>query len=269
MSETRSRARLGSAAGFVLGAVAILVALYLEGGQIAQVLQPTAALIVLGGTAGAVLVQFSPGALRHAARYALEAMGPAVETRTRREQIVQFAVKARRSGMLSIDGELKGVDDPFFRRTLMMAVDGVSVAEMRDILGPELDRLEEEDERAAQVWEAAGGFAPTIGILGAVLGLIQVMQKLDNIGAVGRGIAVAFVATLYGVGSANLLFLPLAGKLRMRARDMGALREMTLEGVIAMVEGANPRLLRERLGVAIPLPAAGEAPNNVRRMAGR
>ena len=150
--------------------------------------------------------------------------------------------------MVSLDGELKQIADPFFRRALMLAIDGIPPRDLRDIMELELARLEEQEEQSAKVLEAAGGYAPTVGILGAVLGLIQVMQRLDNINEVGRGIAVAFVATLYGVGLANLLFLPLAGKLRLRARDVQALREATLEGVLAMAEGASPRAMREKLG---------------------
>ena len=245
------RVEKGTAGGLLLAGFALVFGLLLEGGRLHQVLQPTAALIVLGGTFGAVLQQFPLQAVSAALlrmRAAFEASSP--EARLRREQIVRLALQARRNGLASLDPELKKVDDPFFRKALMLAIDGIGARELREIMDLELTRVEEQEEQAARVWEAAGGFAPTIGILGAVLGLIQVMQRLDDFGEVGRGIAVAFVATLYGVGFANLLFLPLAGKLRLLAREAQLLRETTLEGVLAMVEGASPRTLREKLGAS-------------------
>ena len=259
----------GTTGGLLVAGGAIALGLFLEGGNLKQVLQPTAAVIVLGGTLGAVLVQFPLPVVRLALRGMRDAFaGGQLGARGRTAQmdsIVRLAMQARKHGLVSLDPELKKIEDPFFRKTLMLAIDGMQAREVREIMELELLRLEEEEERPARVWEAAGGFAPTVGILGAVLGLIQVMQRLDNIGDVGRGIAVAFVATLYGVGLANLLFLPLAGKLRLRAREAQLLRETTLEGVIAMVEGASPRALREKLGAQ-----AGErAPAQVAQMVAR
>ena len=242
--------------GLCLAATAILLGLFLEGGHVAQILQPTAAIIVLGGTLGAVLVQFPASVVAQAVRQLLTDAPAASEARGRMEQLLKYGLQARRSGIVSLDPELKKIQDPFFHKVLMLAIDGIGAREIRDIMELESMRLEEEEERAARVWEAAGGYAPTVGILGAVLGLIQVMQRLDDLGGVGRGIAVAFVATLYGVGVANLLFLPLAGKLRLRAREAQMLRETTLEGVLAMADGATPRTLRERLGGRATAPLA-------------
>ncbi len=247
----------GTIAGLVIAPIAILAGLFLEGGHLRQVLQPTAALIVAGGTLGAVLVQFSFRTVRAATlrlRDALCSEAPPLRPRT--DQLVRLALQARRHGLVSLDPELPKIHDSFFRKSLMLAIDGVSGRELRDIMELEKLRMEEEEEEAARVLEAAGGFAPTVGILGAVLGLIQVMERLDNIGEIGRGIAVAFVATLYGVGLANLLLLPLAGKLRQRGREAQLLRETTLEGVLSMIEGTSPRALREKLG----------APAHVERM---
>lgn len=252
--------------GLLTAGVALTVGLFLEGGRLAQVLQPTAAVIVLGGTLGAVLVQFPLRSVRSALLRMQDAFRVSgTEAKSRMDQIIGLAMQARRHGLVSLDAELKLIADPFFRKTLMLAVDGMAAREVRDIMELEMLRLEEEEERAARVWEAAGGFSPTIGILGAVMGLIQVMQRLDDIGEVGRGIAVAFVATLYGVGLANLLFLPLAGKLRLLARDAQLLRETTLEGVISMIEGASPRTLREKLGAQ----AGGRATAHVAQMVAR
>src|SRR5579884_3575156 len=137
--------------------------------------------------------------------------------------------------------------DPFLKKTLMLAVDGTAPEDLRHMMELELANLAENEENLPRVFESAGGFAPTIGILGAVLGLIQVMQHLDNIQEVGRGIAVAFVATIYGVGSANLFFLPAAGKLRLRLRELQVQREMILEGIVSILEGMNPRMLETKL----------------------
>ena len=163
------------------------------------------------------------------------------------EEMVRFANKARKEGIVSLDSDLESISDPFLKKALMLAVDGTEPEELRKMMELELDNQAEHDENIPKVFEAAGGFAPTIGIIGAVLGLIQVMQHLDNIAEVGRGIAVAFVATIYGVGSANLLFLPAAGKLKLRIREGQVQKEMMLEGVISILEGMNPRMLEAKL----------------------
>jgi chemotaxis protein MotA len=161
--------------------------------------------------------------------------------------LVAFANKARRNGVVSLDADLQTIQDPFLKQSLMLAVDGTEPAELRKIMRVSLDSTTDSEERLPAVFESAGGFSPTIGILGAVLGLIQVMQHLDNIQEVGRGIAVAFVATIYGVGAANLLFLPFAGKMRIRIHDDHQRREMMLEGVVSILEGMNPRVLEIKL----------------------
>jgi chemotaxis protein MotA len=137
--------------------------------------------------------------------------------------------------------------EPFLRKAMMMAIDGADSKSMRDNLELIIDRAEEDKERLAKVWESAGGFAPTIGIVGAVLGLIHVMQNLADVSQVGSGIAVAFVATIYGVSLANLLFLPVAAKLKLRARSEIILLELMMEGALAIQEGMKPNLVREKL----------------------
>ena len=149
----------------------------------------------------------------------------------------------------------------------MLAVDGTEPNELRKIMRVSLDCTAENEERLPAVFESAGGFSPTVGILGAVLGLIQVMQHLDNINEVGRGIAVAFVATIYGVGAANLFFLPFAGKMRIRMHDSHQSREMMLEGVISILEGMNPRMLEVKLAGFLNLPK--EKPAKPRKQTGR
>jgi chemotaxis protein MotA len=234
--------------GVLLALGGILLGLVLEGGNLGQVVQPTAALIVFGGTLGAILIQFPlpvvVGAFRRLAHIFQE---PTENARSTVDTLVKYANQARREGIVSLDRELANIRGPFLRRSLMLAVDGTEPQELRKIMELELDNKEEQEEKIPQVFESAGGFSPTIGIIGAVLGLIQVMQHLDKIDEVGRGIAVAFVATIYGVGAANLFFLPAAGKLKIRIRDEQVIREMTLEGVISILEGMNPRMLETKL----------------------
>jgi chemotaxis protein MotA len=234
--------------GLVLAIGGIMLGLMLEGGNLGQVLQPTAALIVFAGTLGAVLIQYPLPVARSALRRLVQVfVEPAQNAQSTVGILVKYANQARREGIISLDKELASIDEPFLHRALMLAVDGTEPQELRKIMELELDNKEEQEEKIPQLFESAGGFSPTIGIIGAVLGLIQVMQHLDKIDEVGKGIAVAFVATLYGVGTANLILLPCAGKLRIRIRNEQIIREMTLEGVVSILEGMNPRMLEAKL----------------------
>jgi len=239
---------IASIGGIVLAIVGILAGMMIEGGSIAQITQPTAALIVVGGTTGAVMLQFPLKTFLAALKQAMKifisggANGDDVL-----KQLVQFANKARKSGIVSLDQDLSSVSDPFLKQALMLAIDGTEPNEVRKIMQMELDNKAEMEEKIPQVFEAAGGYSPTVGIIGAVLGLIQVMQHLDNINEVGRGIAVAFVATIYGVALANLICLPAAGKLKIRHREQQMVKEMMLEGVISILEGMNPRMMETKL----------------------
>lgn len=237
-----------SVGGALLAVLGILAGLLIEGGNLHQVLQPTAALIVFGGTLGAVLLQFPLTTVVAAFRsLAYLFVPPQKHDAQIIRLLVTFANRARRHGVVSLDADLKSIQDPFLKQSLMLAVDGTEPAELRKIMRVSLDSILEDEERLPAVFESAGGFSPTIGILGAVLGLIQVMQHLDNIAEVGRGIAVAFVATIYGVGIANLFFLPFAGKMRIHIRNSNRRREMMLEGVVSILEGINPRMLDIKL----------------------
>lgn len=237
-----------SLGGVLLAIAGIIAGLLMEGGHLGQILQPTAALIVFGGTLGAVLLQFPLGTVASAfGRIAHLFAAPRKHDDELIKLLVGFANKARRNGVVSLDDDLETIQDPFLKQAVMLAVDGTEPADLRHMMQLSLDSCTENEERLPAVFESAGGFSPTIGILGAVLGLIQVMQHLDNISEVGRGIAVAFVATIYGVGIANLFFLPMAGKMRLRLRDDVKRREMMLEGVISILEGMNPRMLEVKL----------------------
>ena len=245
-----------SIGGVLLAIAGIVAGLLMEGGNIGQILQPTAALIVFGGTMGAVLLQFPLTTVAAAFRRVAHVFAaPRKSNDELIRLLVAFANKARRNGVVSLDADLQTIQDPFLRQAVMLAVDGTEPSDLRKIMQVSLESATESEERLPAVFESAGGFSPTIGILGAVLGLIQVMQHLDNIQEVGRGIAVAFVATIYGVGIANLLFIPLAGKMRLRVRDDYLRREMMLEGVISILEGMNPRMLEVKLTGFLDQPA--------------
>lgn len=237
-----------SVGGIILALLGILAGLLIEGGHIDQVLQPTAAMIVFGGTFGAVLLQYPLSTVIEAVRRLVHVFFSKKDTgRATLEQIVGFANKARRSGIVSLDQDLDSIKDPFLRQAVMLAVDGTEPAELRAIMELQLDNQSESEEKIPAVFESAGGFSPTIGIIGAVIGLIQVMQHLDHISEVGRGIAVAFVATIYGVAAANLFFLPAAGKLKIRVRQQQQLKEMAVEGIVSILEGMNPHFLEIKL----------------------
>jgi chemotaxis protein MotA len=237
-----------SIGGVFLAVAGIVAGLLLEGGNLGQILQPTAALIVFGGTMGAVLLQFPMNTVAGAFRSLAHVFtAPRKQNGQLIRLMVSFANKARRNGVVSLDADLQTLQDPFLKQALMLAVDGTEPNELRKIMRVSLESTTESREQYPMVFESAGGFSPTIGILGAVLGLIQVMHHLDNMQEVGRGIAVAFVATIYGVGIANLFFLPFAGKMRIRIREEHLRCEMILEGVISILEGMNPRMLEVKL----------------------
>lgn len=241
--------------GTVLGVAAIVGGQWLEGGSVGQIVQLTAALIVVGGTLGATFLSFPMGDIRRAVallpRIYFE---PGLDFRPMIHEIVESAAVARKEGVLALEGrkaeaEESGAWDPLFVRGLQFVLDGFEPSTVREVLETEIDRARAEEEAAARVFEAAGGYAPTIGILGAVLGLIHVMSMLNDPSKIGEGIAVAFVATIYGVALANLLLLPWAAKLKRRAAQVAEGRELVLQGILGIQEGLNPQFLREKLEV--------------------
>jgi chemotaxis protein MotA len=244
-------------AGLALGVGGILTGLVLDGGRFADVIQFNAALIVLGGTIGAVMVTTPlPVFWRACRRLGSILFSARHSTSGTIEEIVSYAMQARQKGMLALEQQAEAIHDPFLRKALSLAVDGIEMNQIHDIMELEISLLEQDRDEEAKVFDAAGGYAPTIGIIGAVLGLMQVMKHLADIDGVGRGIAAAFVATVYGVGSANLLFLPAASKLRAQMRQAVRIRELMLHGVLCIVEGLNPKLIRTKLDAYGPPPAS-------------
>lgn len=234
--------------GLLLALVAIVGGQVLEGGHVGSLLQVTAFVIVIGGTAGAVMLQSSvPTFLRGMRMAKWVFVPPNLDGAPLIQSICQWSGMARKGGLLALEPAIDDIDDPFTKKGLQMLVDGAEPETLRETLQVEIDAYGEQQRRAAKVWEAAGGYAPTIGILGAVLGLIHVMENLSDPSKLGAGIAVAFVATVYGVGSANLLFLPIANKLKAIVAQEITLREMLVEGLISVANGENPRLIERKL----------------------
>lgn len=234
--------------GLVVGLGAILGGQFLEGGHLSSLVQPTAFVIVMGGTFGAVMLQ-SPFATF------MQGMGmvkwvftpPALGQRELIDRMAEWSHAARKEGLLALEGYLAELPDPFLRKGLQLLVDGAEPERVREVLEVEIGVQEEQLKLAAKIWESAGGYAPTIGILGAVMGLIHVMENLSDPSKLGAGIAVAFVATIYGVGSANLVFLPIAKKLLAHVSRLTLTREMYVDGLIGIASGDNPRIIESRL----------------------
>jgi len=244
----RRRLDVTTVFGLLLSVGLIVAGHVLEGGKANSLWQGAAALIVFGGTFGAVLVSFSFAEVRQAFAAVKHVM---LEDRRTNDDMLnvinRLAVKARKEGIMRLEDDAERVDDQFLRRGLALAVDGATPATVRGMLEGESMSRYDSEEAPARVFESAGGYAPTIGILGAVMGLIHVMENLSDPSKLGAGIAVAFVATVYGVGSANLIFLPIGTKLRARAARNARRREVLMEGVLAIQEGLNPRLIDQKL----------------------
>jgi len=263
MSTTSRRARgVLFLLSLPLMAGLVVAAQMLEGGRLGLLLQPAAALVVFGGTLAAIAFSFPPLLLRRTWKALRRAFGtPPESEEALLVRMGEYATRARARGALSLESEVEGTGDPFLSRAISLVVDGTSPADVRHTLKAFSQAREEADAECAHVLEAAAGYAPTLGILGAVLGLMQAMEHLTAPAEVGPAIAVAFVATIYGVGSANLIFLPLATRLRGMSRAAAISRDIVIEGAVAIQQGLHPRLvdghLRSLLSAWHPVPARG------------
>ncbi len=246
--EIKARIDLNSVAGVILALIAIFGGQILEGGHISALLQLAAFLIVMGGTIGAVLLQSPVKTLVNGIKMSKWVFFPPAGTaRVLIKQLVGWAQLARKEGLLVLEDHAELVNDSLIKKGLQLLADGNNPEKLREILEIEADMEVSYQRQSAKIWEAAGGYAPTIGILGAVLGLIHVMENLADPSLLGSGIAVAFVATIYGVGLANLFFLPIANKLKSIINDQLVMREMLIDGLVAIAHGENPRLIENRL----------------------
>lgn len=234
--------------GFVIGVVGIVSGQILEGGNLSILLQGAAFLIVFGGTLGAVMVQSSNKVFFTALKMGKWALiEPELNDRLLVRQLTDWSTLARKEGVLALEARISTISDPFLKKGLQLVVDGASPEKIREVLDVDIHRWEQLRWQSARVWEAAAGYSPTIGIIGAVLGLMHVMQNLGEPAKLGGGIAVAFVATIYGVAFANLLLLPIANKLKaiiMRQKDI---YEMIVDGLWGIASGDNPRLIELKL----------------------
>jgi chemotaxis protein MotA len=237
-----------SLAGLAIGLIAIIGGQVLEGGHIASLVQPTALLIVCGGTLGAVLLQSPYHVFVRGLKMAKWVwVPPVIEQKRLIDQVLNWSQLSRREGLLSLEGYIPAIKDPFVKKGLQLLVDGAEPERIRELLEVDIDTFEDEWRQSAKVWESAGGYSPTIGIIGAVMGLIHVMENLSDPSKLGAGIAVAFVATIYGVGLANLIFLPIAGKLKYYISRMVSSKSMVIDGLVGIAVGDNPRIIEARL----------------------
>ncbi|RJG05929.1 flagellar motor protein [Noviherbaspirillum cavernae] len=237
-----------SVAGLVLALVGIIAGRALEGGAIGALMQPAAFAIVVIGTCGAVLLQSGKANFVRGVKMLRWVFSPPVEDLPAlTAEINRWSAAARREGLLSLERHLLAVSDPFVNKAMRLVVDGIDPNRIREILDRDISSFERHERQAVKIWEAAGGYAPTIGILGAVLGLIHVMENLSDPGKLGSGIAVAFVATIYGVGLANLVFLPIANKLKAIVAGQVARQEMMADVFFSIAAGDNARIIQERI----------------------
>jgi chemotaxis protein MotA len=238
----------GSLIGLGLAGVAIIGGQAMEGGQIDMFLQPAAFVIVVIGTLAAVLLHHPLPVFMQGLRMAKWVFRPPEsEAEALIRRVVQWSHIARQEGPLALEKHLGITHDPFQKTGLQLLIDGADATKLREALDVQIIGFETSERQAARVWEAAGGYSPTLGILGAVIGLVHVMENLEDPSKLGAGIAVAFVATIYGVGLANLVFLPIANKIKFTIARRVAEREIICDGLIGIAHGDNPRIIEARL----------------------
>jgi chemotaxis protein MotA len=244
--------------GIFVSIGAILLGIELDGGDISTLVNVPALIIVFGGTFGATLLQFPPTIFIRSMKMSSWVLMPKeINLSGQIDKVVYWSLLVRQGGLLGLEKALPKETDPFIKKGLQLLVDGSEPDVIRYILDLDMYSKEGAGIQAASLYEAMGGYAPTIGILGAVMGLIHVMQNLTNPALLGQGIATAFVATIYGVGSANLIFLPIANKLKSRVLALTQARELLVEGIISIAEGENPRNIKLRLGGYLHIPDKG------------
>jgi chemotaxis protein MotA len=243
---------LASLIGTIMGITGVIGGQLLEGGHIGQIMQGTAAIIVFGGTFGAMLLAFPMQDVKKAfSSIPSIYQNVNLDVRPVIDEIIRIATIARKEGVLAVEGQRESIVNPLFKKTIKYVIDGFEPNTVKEIIDTEIYLAFEEEENAGKVWEGAGGFSPTIGIIGAVLGLIHVMSMLNDPSKIGEGIAVAFVATVYGVGAANLFLIPWGTKLKRKATQRMMTKEVVKLGVVGIQEGLNPHFLQEKLEVFV------------------
>ena len=257
-------------AGAVIACAAILIGISSTGVGLGYFLQPTGAVIVLGGTLGVVLVTTPRQALLHSARRVAKSFSaPAASREALIEEVISYARVARQKGILAIEPMIERASNRFLHDSLMLALDVQTRAELEISLDTEIRLKERHGEADAKTLEVAGGFAPTIGILGTVVGLIDVLKEFSKLQLSGYGVGTAFVSTIYGLALANLVLLPLAHRIRARSAENLEMQELIGEGVLCIFDGIHPSLIRQRLGSFLREPAIAEAAPQRQRAIGR
>ncbi len=234
--------------GFILAMFSLLAGFLWEGGHVSALVQPSAALIVFGGTIGATILSFSPRDLMVAPQlFKLAIFNRPPDPAMAIENIVAMAEEARREGLLYLENRLPEIDDPFLKKGLQLVIDGTDPELVKNILDVEIYTIEERHHVGSSIFEMAGGYAPTMGIIGTVMGLVHVLGSISSPEGLGPAIAIAFMATLYGICSANVLWLPVATKLQNISKKEILVKQLMMEGVVSLQAGYNPILIRERL----------------------
>ncbi|MCB0390752.1 MAG: flagellar motor protein [Bdellovibrionales bacterium] len=235
--------------GVVIGLGGIIIGNFIEGGHFSSLIQGTAAIIVLGGTLGATLVSNRAVHVKLAIQYLKLAFSPEEPSRLQSiaKDIVSAAAEARKESVLAVDSKIKSFKSDYMKNVFRFVADGVEADKIKEVFLNDIEIEEERKLKAAKVWADAGGYAPTIGILGAVLGLIHVMGNLTNTEELGKGIAVAFVATIYGVGLANLIFLPISNKIKRKIEQESEEKFMIVDGALSIINGFSPYLIEEKM----------------------
>jgi chemotaxis protein MotA len=237
-----------SIVGFILAMVAVLVGAVLKGAGLKALLSAAAFMIVFVGTFASIFIQTPMPVFKLAMnRVSWIFKPPKMQAETLIQKIIEWSNIARKQGLLGLEPMIKTEEDTFVQKGLQLVVDGSEPDAIRGIMEVEMGVREHADTRAAKVWEGMGIYAPTLGIIGAVLGLMAVMQNLADPSKLGQGIAAAFTATIYGIGLANLFFLPMAGKLKGIVSEQSQVREMVIEGMISIAQGENPRAIESKL----------------------
>jgi chemotaxis protein MotA len=245
--------KAATAIGIAAGLGGLALAGMMEGVSPTMLINIPAIIIVLVGTACATLASVGMDAMKNVpALYKLVFSPPELDLRARVELIVSLAEQARREGLLALDAQLAEIDDAFTRKGLQLVVDGTDPELVREILEAEIDGMQARHAIGATTFEKGGGYAPTLGILGAVMGLIHVLQNLADPAGLGPSISVAFIATLLGVGMANVVLLPVSSRLKALSTEEVELRTLTLEGILAVQAGDNPRVVGDKLMSYVP-----------------
>lgn len=244
---------LTSLIGLVVGLVGLLVAFILEGGGLGALIVPTAAMIVFGGTFGATIISYTPEELKKMGYFFKRVFTEnKVDYVSILDSLVDTADMARREGLLSLESKLGDIDNKFFARGLQLVIDGTDPDLTRNMLEMEIEAYEKGEKIGVEIFMTMGGFGPTFGIVGTVMGMVTILGNLTNPDELGPMIAVAFLATLYGIASANLLWIPFANKIKVKTARDALLMEMVLEGILSIQAGENPRVIREKLMTFLP-----------------